>query len=76
MARRYTRNYPTQRKHRIDYSPLFTEDEKAVLRYNKDTAFRRFVKEWQPDAPELMGWTLADFLRAYLSGGVQLVLNL
>ena len=70
MARTYTK--------KINYSPLFNfADDFAMMRYNKDMAFRKFVHEWHADEPELLGWTLTDFYLAYQSGGVfQLKLTL
>lgn len=74
MAKRYTRTYPTIRKNRIDYSVLFTCEDKAKLEYNKNMAFRRFVNEWHADEAELMGWNLVDFYTAFVGGGHQLTL--
>jgi hypothetical protein len=54
---------------------LFNEEDKAKMQYNKDMKFRKFVNEWQADAPELMGWSLLDFYRAYQNNGVQLAFS-
>lgn len=71
---RYARAYPQVRKKRIDYSVLFTCEDRAKLEYNKNTAFRKFVKEWNADDEQLLGWSLADFYTAFVRGGHQLTL--
>ena len=77
MPRRYCKTYPIVHKRRINYAVLFNnKEDKAQMAYNRDMAFRRFVSEWNADVPELMAWSLADFYKAYLSGGAQLSLTL
>lgn len=77
MPRKYYHTYPQVRKKTpTNYSPLFSAEEYAKMRYNKDMNFRKFVHEWNADWPELMGWSLTDFYLAYQSQGVQLKLRL
>ena len=68
MARFNHRTLPK----RHNYSTLFGEEERAKMAYNRDTAFRKFVAEWNIDAPELIGWSLVQFYNAYKCGAVQL----
>ena len=75
MTHRYIHAYPQNRKKKPDYSELFNEEDKAKMEYNRDMTFRRFVNEWNCDAPELMGWSLLDFYRAYKKNYVQLALS-
>ena len=64
-------------KHQItNYAPLFNSEDFARMQYNKNTAFRRFVEEWNADLPELLGWTLTDFYLAFQTGCAQLTLGL
>ena len=72
---RYFHTFPKAYKRKPDYSKLFNEEDKAKMQYNKDMKFRQFVSEWQADAPELMGWSLLDFYRAYQNNGVQLAFS-
>lgn len=72
---RYFHTFPKTYKRKSDYSKLFNEEDKAKMQYNKDMKFRKFVSEWQADAPELMGWSLLDFYRAYQNNGVQLAFS-
>jgi hypothetical protein len=72
---RYYHTFPKTYKRKPDYSKLFNEEDKAKMQYNKDMKFRQFVSEWQSDAPELMGWSLLDFYRAYQNNGVQLAFS-
>lgn len=68
---------PYKYKHRRGYFRLFTETETAKSAYNTDMAFRKFVNEWNKDAPELLSWTLTDFYHAYKNGkAYQLSLSL
>lgn len=75
MTHRYTHTYPHNRKKKPDYSILFNEEDKAKIEYNKNMSFRKFVAEWNADVPELMGWSLLDFYRAYQKNGVQLAFS-
>ena len=70
---KYQHHFPVRSK-RPKYKHLFTEADKAKMAYNNDMSFRRFVKEWNKNEPELMGWSLADFYKAYLTGGYQLTI--
>ena len=72
---RYYHTFPKTYKRKPDYSKLFNDEDKAKMQYNKDMKFRKFVNEWQADAPELMGWSLLDFYRAYQNNGVQLAFS-
>ena len=45
------------------------------MQYNRDMVFRKFVAEWNADVPELMGWSLDDFYKAYQQNGVQLAFS-
>lgn len=73
---RYYHTFPHQRKCKPDYAKLFNEEEKIKMEYNKDMAFRSFVQNWNADVPELLGWSLADFYKAYKNNGYQLTLAL
>ena len=75
MPARYIRTYPIVRKKRINYSVLFTFEDKAKMEYNRNMKFRKFVAEWHKDEPELMGWTLLDFYTAFVRGGYQLKIS-
>lgn len=68
---RYYHTFPKSYKRKPDYSKLFNESDKAKLEYSKNMDFRRFVLTWNNDMPELLGWTLLDFYKAYQSGGYQ-----
>ena len=72
MAHRYYHTFPRTCKRKPKCTKLFNESDKAKMEYNKDMVFRRFVSEWQADAPELLGWSLLDFYHAYKENGVQL----
>lgn len=66
-------SYRPKKRHK--YSALFNNNEdKAKLAYNKDVEFRRFVQTFDPENPELLGWSLVDFHRQYLKNGYQLTL--
>lgn len=72
---RYYHTFPNHRKPKQKFSALFNNDEdKAKMAYNSDMAFRRFVDTFDLGNPDLFGWTLVDFHRAYNRGGVQLTL--
>jgi hypothetical protein len=75
MPARYIKYYPTIRKKRINYSVLFTFEDKAKMEYNRNMKFRKFVSEWHADEPELMGWSLLDFYTAFVRGGYQLKIS-
>ena len=48
------------------FSVLFNnDDDKAKLLYNSDMVFKDFVLNWDKENPALLGWSLADFYRAY-----------
>lgn len=72
---RYYHTLPKTYKRKPNYSKLFNEEDKAKMQYNNDMKFRQFVSEWQCDAPELLGWSLLDFYRAYQKNGVQLAFS-
>ena len=59
---RYNHTFPAPRR---KVSVLFNDTDNAILAYKRDVAFREFVNEWNKDIPELMGWSLVDFHRAY-----------
>jgi hypothetical protein len=44
------------------------------MEYNRNMDFRSFVLNWNADMPELLGWSLADFYKAYKNNGYQLTL--
>ena len=49
-----------------NFAALFNnDDDKAQMLYNRDMCFRDFVLNWDNGNPNLLGWTLADFYRAY-----------
>ena len=48
-----------------NYSKLFNEDDRAKLEYHRNSDFRDFVENWDKDNPNLLGWTLTDFYKAY-----------
>ena len=73
MARHY-HAYRQWRK--PDFSKMLNKEDKARMEYNKDMAFRSFVLTWNTDVPELLGWSLADFYKAYKNNGYQLTLAL
>lgn len=72
---RYSHTFPRVYKKKQNYSKLFTEEDNVRMRYNRDMSFRKFVAEWNADVPELLGWTLNDFYRAYQQNGVQLAFS-
>jgi hypothetical protein len=72
---RYFHSFPRAYKKRPNYTALFTEEDKAKMEYNKNMSFRRFVAEWNADAPELLGWSLLDFYKAFKKGGVQIAFS-
>lgn len=63
------------RTHRQNFSALFSEEEKAKMAYNTDMRFRKFVKEWDIDNPETLGYTYGDFYRIYKTGEMRLQFN-
>ena len=71
---RYCHTFPYQRKCKPDYSKLFNEEDKAKMEYNRNMDFRSFVLNWNADMPELLGWSLLDFYKAYKNNGYQLTL--
>lgn len=72
---KYFHTFPRAYKKRPSYTALFTEEDKAKMEYNKNMSFRKFVAEWNADAPELLGWSLLDFYNAFKKGGVQLAFS-
>ncbi len=49
-----------------NFAALFNnDDDKAQMLYNRDMCFRDFVLNWDKGNANLLGWTLADFYRAY-----------
>lgn len=72
---RYLHTFPRVCKKRQNYSKLLNKEDKAKMQYNRDMAFRKFVAEWNADVPELMGWSLDDFYKAYQQNGLQLAFS-
>ena len=50
-----------------DFSKLVNDDDKGKLLYARDSRFRDFVLNWDKDNPNLLGWTMGDFYRRYMS---------
>lgn len=69
---RYIHTFPK----RHQYSKLFNTEDKAIMEYKRNMAFRNFVNNWNTDVSEMMGWSITQFYNAYQKGNVQLTLAL
>ena len=72
---RYLHTFPMVPRKRHQYTKLFNREDKAIMEYKRNMAFRSFVNDWNNNVPEMMGWSITQFYDAYQKGNVQLTLS-